>query len=110
MTTELTATHGIAEGKKERLVKDLKGVVADANELLKEMAGSTAEGFAAARTKAEGKLGEVRARLDNARTAAKERAKAVAGATDDYVKENPWKVLGGAAVAGLVIGLLLRRR
>lgn len=106
----MTATHGTSEAKKETLVRDIKGIVDDANEVVKDMAGSTAEGFAAARTKVEGKVDDMKARLDAARLAATERAKAIAGATNDYVKENPWRVLGTAALAGLVIGFLLRRR
>jgi ElaB/YqjD/DUF883 family membrane-anchored ribosome-binding protein len=110
MATEMTASHGHATDKSERLVKDLKSVVVDADDLLKELAGSTAEGFAAARSKVEGRLSDARVRLAEARIAIAERAKGIAVAGTDYAKENPWKVLGGAAVAGVIIGLLLRRR
>src|SRR3954465_3306130 len=36
------------------------------------------------------------------------KTKAAAEATDAYVHENPWKVVGMAAGLGLIIGLLLR--
>ena len=36
------------------------------------------------------------------------KSKAAAEATDAYVHENPWKVVGMAAGLGLIIGLLLR--
>jgi ElaB/YqjD/DUF883 family membrane-anchored ribosome-binding protein len=36
------------------------------------------------------------------------KGKAAAEATDAYVHENPWKVVGMAAGLGLIIGLLLR--
>lgn len=110
MTTELAASSGIAAGKSDKLVKDLKSVVGDADDLLKELAGSTAEGFVSARTRVEGRLNDARARLAEARIAVAERAKGIAVAGTDYAKENPWKVLGGAALAGVIIGLLLRRR
>lgn len=110
MNTELNASDGTVEGKKERLVKDLKSVVTDADGLLKEVANSTAEEFAVARTKIEGKLGEARSRLDDARIAVTEKAKSAADATHEYVRENPWKALGVAAAAGLIIGFLLSRR
>jgi ElaB/YqjD/DUF883 family membrane-anchored ribosome-binding protein len=29
--------------------------------------------------------------------------------TDQYVRENPWAILGAAALAGLALGLLLSR-
>ena len=38
----------------------------------------------------------------------KTKSKAAAEATDAYVHENPWKVVGMAAGLGLIIGLLLR--
>ena len=110
MNTELNASHGTVEGKQEKLVKELKGVVPDADDLLKKVANSTAEEFAAALTKIEGKLGEARSRLDDARLAVMEKAKGAADATHVYVRENPWKALGVAAAAGLIIGFLLSRR
>jgi ElaB/YqjD/DUF883 family membrane-anchored ribosome-binding protein len=36
------------------------------------------------------------------------KTKAAAEATDAYVHENPWKVVGMAAGLGLIVGLLLR--
>ena len=38
-----------------------------------------------------------------------DKTKAAAEATDAYVHENPWKVVGMAAGLGLIIGLLLGR-
>jgi ElaB/YqjD/DUF883 family membrane-anchored ribosome-binding protein len=37
------------------------------------------------------------------------KTKAAAEATDAYVHENPWKVVGMAAGLGLIIGLILAR-
>jgi ElaB/YqjD/DUF883 family membrane-anchored ribosome-binding protein len=37
-----------------------------------------------------------------------QKTKAAAEATDAYVHENPWKVVGMAAGLGLIVGLLLR--
>lgn len=110
MTTELDAGRGNVQGKKESLVKDLKSVVVDADDLLKEMAGAGADKFAAARTKIEGEMDVVRSRLGNARVAVTEKARHAAGVTNDYVKENPWRVLGITAAAGLIMGFLISRR
>lgn len=79
------------------------------NTKLKEVANSTAEEFAAALTEIEGRLGEARSRLDDARIAVTEKAQGAADATQEYVRENPWKVLGVVA-AGLILGILLSRR
>jgi ElaB/YqjD/DUF883 family membrane-anchored ribosome-binding protein len=106
MTTELT---GIEE-KEKKLLRDIRGAVADGDHLLKQVANSSAEQFAAARTKIDVKLTDARSRLDGARIAVTETAKDAADATYEYVRENPWKLLGVAIAAGLVIGLFLRRR
>lgn len=110
MTTELSASHANVAGRKETLVKDLKGVVVDADELLKAVASSTAEDFAVARTQIERKLGEARSRLTDARIALGRQACDAADATNEYVRENPWKLIGVAAVAGLITAILLSRR
>jgi ElaB/YqjD/DUF883 family membrane-anchored ribosome-binding protein len=109
MNTELSASLGSVEGKRRELVKDLKAIVGDADGLLREMANATVDGFASTRTKVEGRLGEAKARLDTARLAVAERAKVAADTTHEYVRDNPWKLLGVSAVAGLLIGLVLRR-
>jgi ElaB/YqjD/DUF883 family membrane-anchored ribosome-binding protein len=47
----------------------------------------------------------------DASMAVSDRARYAADATDVYVRDNPWKMLGVAAAAGVVIGgILLRRR
>ncbi|MCK9984214.1 MAG: hypothetical protein AzoDbin1_00686 [Azoarcus sp.] len=107
---DLTHGHGSVEEMKDKLVRDLKSVGADADGLLKEVANSTAEEFAAVRTKIEGKLGEAKSRLDSSRLAVTEKARRSADATHEYVVENPWKVLGIAAAAGIIIGILMSRR
>lgn len=110
MNNDLMATPGALEGKKDALVKDLKAVVGDADELLKEAVNSTAQGFATARTRIEGKLGDARTRLGEARNAVGETARGAADAGQVYVTEHPWKVLALLAAAGLIIGTLVSRR
>jgi ElaB/YqjD/DUF883 family membrane-anchored ribosome-binding protein len=38
------------------------------------------------------------------------KARAGAGAAEDYVRDNPWQAVGIAAGLGLLIGLLIGRR
>jgi ElaB/YqjD/DUF883 family membrane-anchored ribosome-binding protein len=104
MTTE--AEHA----SKDKLVADLKTVVADAEELLKATASQTGERISAARAKAEESLKVAKVRLADAQAAALVHTKAAAKATDDYVHENPWRAVGIAAVAGLLLGALISRR
>jgi len=110
MTTELIARHGTLEGTTDKLVQDMKVVVDDSDHVLKDMANSTAAGLAAARANLGTRLTEARYRLDDARTAVTEKAKVAVHTTQEYVLDNPWKVLGIAAAIGLLIGVVISRR
>lgn len=95
---------------KDKLMADLRIVVADAEELLKATANQTGERITAARARAEESLKSAKARLAEMQDAAVANAKVAAKATDDYVHENPWRAVGIAAVAGLLLGALISRR
>jgi ElaB/YqjD/DUF883 family membrane-anchored ribosome-binding protein len=92
-----------------KLVRDLKAVVADAEELLKATASQTEERIAAARAKAEESLKAAKARLAEQEGAVMANTRAAARATEDYVRANPWKAVGIAAGAGFVLCLLATR-
>jgi ElaB/YqjD/DUF883 family membrane-anchored ribosome-binding protein len=95
---------------KEKLVADLKVVVADAEELLRATASQAGEKAAAARARIEASLATAKVKLSEAEQALLEKTKQAAKATDEYVQENPWQAVGIAAVAGLVLGVLIARR
>jgi ElaB/YqjD/DUF883 family membrane-anchored ribosome-binding protein len=95
---------------KDKLVADMKVVIADAEELLKATASAAGDRVSAARTRMEDSLRTARVKLAEAQEVVVDKAKAAARATDDYVHANPWRSVGIAAGAGLVIGMLISRR
>ncbi len=95
---------------KEKLVADLKVVVADAEELLRATASAAGEKAAVARERIQASLATAKVKLGEAEQALLEKTKVAAKATDDYVRDNPWQAVGIAAVAGLVLGILISRR
>jgi ElaB/YqjD/DUF883 family membrane-anchored ribosome-binding protein len=95
---------------KEKLVADLKVVVADAEELLRATASQAGEKVAAARERIQASLATAKVKLTDAERALLEKSKLAAKAADEYVHENPWQAVGAAAVAGLVLGILISRR
>ena len=95
---------------KEKLVADLKVVVADAEELLRATASQAGEKVSAARERIQASLATAKVKLGEAERALLEKTKLAAKATDDYVRENPWQAVGIAAMAGLVLGILISRR
>ena len=105
-----TQASEVMDVSKDKLVADLRVVVADAEELLKATASQAGEKVAAAREKIGESLREAKYQLSRAEEAIVDRTKQAARATDDYVHENPWRAVGIAAGVGLVIGLLIGRR
>ncbi len=111
MKNGMIHSHGSVDDSKQALVTDLKNAVGDADRLLNNVLASSADEIALARKKLESRLTDARTVLVDASTAVSDRARYAADATDAYVRDNPWKMLGVAAVAGIVIGgIFLRRR
>jgi len=97
-------------GQKDKLVDDIKSVVADAEELLKKAKTSSADGYSAVRVELEDRLASSIVRLQEVQEELRSRARQAARVTDEYVHENPWKSMGYVAVAALLLGALITRR
>jgi ElaB/YqjD/DUF883 family membrane-anchored ribosome-binding protein len=95
---------------RDKLVADLKVLIADSEELLRASAGQAGEKIAAARERVQASLATAKVKLADAERAVVEQTKRAAKATDEFVHENPWKAVGIAAAAGVVLGLLINRR
>ncbi|MGE5385324.1 MAG: DUF883 family protein [Betaproteobacteria bacterium] len=104
MSQELTTAN------KDKLIADLKVVVADAEEILRATAGAAGDKVGEMRQKIEARLRDAKERLADAEAVVVDKAKAAAAATDDFVHEQPWKAVGVAAAVGLAIGVLIGRR
>src|SRR5487761_1978189 len=94
----------------EKLVADLKAVVADAEEILRATASQTGDKVGELRSRIEARLASTRARLSEAERTLLEKGRAAARATDNFVHEEPWKSVGIAALVGLAMGVLIGRR
>lgn len=95
---------------KDKLMADLRLVVADAEELLRSTASQAGEKAAAARARLQESLQSARERLSSAEAAVVERTKQAVQVTDQYVHDNPWKSIGVAFSVGIIIGMLIGRR
>ncbi len=102
-----TASNDVS---KEKLVADLKVVVADVEELLRATASQAGEKVSAARERIQASLAAAKVKLTETERALLEKSKLAAKAADEYVRENPWQAVGIAAAAGLVLGVLISRR
>ncbi len=94
----------------EKLMEDLRLVMADAEALLSATAGQAGETIAAARERAQASVAAAKTRIAQAGYAVAGQTREAAKAADDYVHDNPWTVAGIAAVAGVLIGMLIARK
>jgi ElaB/YqjD/DUF883 family membrane-anchored ribosome-binding protein len=95
---------------REKLVADMRTVLADTEQLLKAVIGQSGEKLAALQPRIEENLRNARARLAEFEQVAIEQVRAAAETTDAYVHEHPWKVAGFTALLGVAVGLLIGRR
>jgi ElaB/YqjD/DUF883 family membrane-anchored ribosome-binding protein len=87
------------EAATNKLMDELRDVVAAAEELLKATAGEHGE-----------RVDEIRARAEESLRAARERLEGIGGRLNDEVRAHPWAAVGIAAGIGLVLGILLGRK
>jgi len=98
----------------ERLLKEFESVVSEAEHLIQSISDATSEKAGGMRASVEAGLAATRDRLGKIRSQVVDQATDAARATDDYVQENPWQVIGVAAtigvLAGLAAGIFIARR
>lgn len=102
--TEMTAMQ------REKLMADLRTVVADAEQLLKMTANEVGEGAAGLRERLQERLAQSKDSLLSLQEMATDRAKAVGRVADDYVHDHPWQSVAIGAGIGVIVGLLIGRR
>jgi ElaB/YqjD/DUF883 family membrane-anchored ribosome-binding protein len=99
-----------AVASNEKVAADLNQLIAEGDVLLQATAQDVSDKAADLRARLAVSLHAAREKLAETDAAVRAKTREVARATDTYVHENPWKAIGVAAGAGLVIGLLIGRR
>ncbi len=100
----------LTTAQKDKLMSDLKLVIADAEQLLRMSASDASEGVADMRSRLLERMNEATADLAQLQDLAVEKARELGDAADAYVHKNPWQSVGIAAGLGLLAGLLMSRR
>ena len=102
------------DGTNEQLFEEFNAVILETEQLLKSVATAGNGRAGALKASVEEGLAAARDRLRAIREDAVQQAGDAARATDEYVHENPWRVVGivagVAVIGGLVAGLLISRR
>jgi ElaB/YqjD/DUF883 family membrane-anchored ribosome-binding protein len=99
-----------AERIKRNASPEVATLIADVEDLLQKVGHIADAEVAQVRERIQEKIAVAKDTLTNRRVQITKAARYAAGATDDFVHENPWRSTGLAALAGLVVGLVLFRR
>jgi ElaB/YqjD/DUF883 family membrane-anchored ribosome-binding protein len=95
MKSDIEVGRDALSASREKLSKDIAAAAGNATELLKNLG--------------ERKLDSAKEALAEARSAVTDEARHAAGSAESYVRAHPWKAMGVAASAGLLLGLVLAR-
>lgn len=95
---------------RNKLVADVKVVLDDVEQLLKQAASASGQQAHELRERAAEALHQAKARLQDAQGVVTDNTRAAVRATDDWVHAHPWGAIGIAAGVSFLIGLLVARR
>lgn len=95
---------------KEKLLSELKAVLASAEDFVQEASSQSGETLGAARARMESILKKARERVEDAEDALAATAKEAVESTERSIKDHPWSAVSVSAGIGLLIGILIGRR
>jgi ElaB/YqjD/DUF883 family membrane-anchored ribosome-binding protein len=95
---------------REKLVDDMKDVLRDVEQLMKQAAAASGQQATELRDRASSALASARSKLDGLQADVTRAGKQAARATDDWVHDNPWSSIALAGSVGILIGVLVARR
>ena len=101
-------TRRSIESAAEELRENLRTIARDAEALWNATADIAEDSVQDARQRAEVTLRQARDLLSNRKL--RKQARQWARTTGEYVREHPWGVIGAAAGAAIIVGLLANRR
>jgi ElaB/YqjD/DUF883 family membrane-anchored ribosome-binding protein len=99
-----------AKDLKDTASGEIRNLMADVEDLVTRVAGVKDPDIALVRSKVLKTLDAARTSMSASAGRVREHAIKVAGTTNDFVRENPWQLLGIAALLGAAVGYLARRR
>lgn len=91
------------------LAEELRNVVNQTEALLQAISADGNDAIGALRERVHSAVDAAKSRLDGLEMRASRSAQRASAATEVYVRENPWTVVGAAAAAGLLLGGLFTR-
>ncbi|MCX7173372.1 MAG: DUF883 family protein [Proteobacteria bacterium] len=96
-----------AKSNSEKLIREIKSVVADAEALLRSTKGHAGAEVAELHASMTHRIAAAKSHLVAVEEAMLERARLAAKNTDECVHDNPWQFISIAAGVGLLVGYLI---
>lgn len=96
-----------AKSNSEKLIQEIKSVVADAEALLRATKGQAGAEVAELHATMTGRLAAAKSHLMAVEEAMVQSARRAARNTDEYAHDNPWQIISVAAGIGLLVGFLI---
>lgn len=93
-----------ANNSQHSLLDDLRSLATHAEELLKAATSLSGEEVQQTREKLQESLQQTRQYLEQRHGRAREKAKQMAAATDQYAHERPWRFALGGVALGVLLG------
>jgi ElaB/YqjD/DUF883 family membrane-anchored ribosome-binding protein len=101
---------GVAARKRHGSSEEVRNLTADVQDLLSRLAHVADPEIARLRAKVERALATAKRTLADGTDRVQRQAKNVMTVGDLYVRDKPWRAVGIAAAAGIVVGFLVARR
>ncbi len=90
---------------KQNTYEELQAFLADVEDLVKRVANISDADIARARVKVANALNDMRRVAGDTADNLRDRARVALDATNEYVRDRPWTVVGMAAAVGLIVGV-----
>lgn len=105
--TPATAENGTAPSAMSR---EFHNFLADIEDLIQQTTSLTGDELARARVKLNTRVAAAKASAEDIGDNLALRARQTASVTNDYVHEQPWKVVGASAAIAFLLGVVIARR
>lgn len=97
---------GIASG----VSREFSNFIADIEDLIKQTASLTGDDLEKAKSMINARVSEARKSVDGLSKSVSEQIHKGSELTNEYVHEQPWKVIGAVAAVSFLLGMLTTRR
>ncbi|WP_342246603.1 DUF883 family protein [Pseudomonas sp. OTU5201] len=94
----------------QEISRDFYNLLADVQDLIKETKTLSGDELAQARTRINERISTARESIGELGDNLAQQGRRTATATNDYVHEQPWKVIGASAAAAFLFGFVVARR